>query len=52
MLKFAYVLSDELIAMMMELQYRALVCTSSLFIETQYDTSRYTSYRGVIQQDF
>lgn len=52
MLKFDYVLSDELIAMMMELQYRALVCTSSSFIETQYDTSRYTSYHGVSQQDF
>lgn len=37
--------------MMIELQYRALVCTSS-FIETQYDTSRYTSYHGVSQQDF
>jgi hypothetical protein len=52
MLKFDYVLSDELIAMMMELQYRALGCTSSSFIETQYDTSRYRSYHGVSQQDF
>jgi len=52
MLKFDYVLCDELIAMMMELQYRALVCTSSSFIETQFDTSRYTSYHGVSQQDF
>jgi hypothetical protein len=52
MLKFDYVLRDELIAMMIKLQYRALVCTSSSFIETQYDTSRYTSYHGVSLQDF
>jgi hypothetical protein len=52
MLKFDYVLSDELIAMMMELQFRALVSNSSSFIDTQYDTSRYTSYHGVSQQDF
>jgi len=52
MLKFDYVLSDELIAMMIKLQYCALVCTSSSFIETQYDTSLYTTYHGVSQQDF
>ena len=52
MLKFDYVLSDELIAMMIKLQYCALVCHSSSFIETQYETSRYTTYHGVSPQDF
>lgn len=52
MLKFDYVLSDELIAMIIKLQYRAFVCTSSSFIETQYNTSGYSSYRGVSLQDF
>jgi hypothetical protein len=52
MLKFDYVLSDELIAMMIELQYRASVCPSSSFIETQYNMSRYSSYDGVSLQDF
>jgi hypothetical protein len=52
MLKFDYVLIDELIAMMIELRYRASVCTSCSFIETQYNTLRYSSYHGVSLQDF